>query len=182
MALPRRAFALFLACLVVSACGRDRGGPAPATSTTTLPATTTTRGPSVSGQAIPGVETAGFHAMLGRLGFTAGQPSSRPGFVTTTSTRTGATISTYGRGAGDVVKIVAEVDRGTAAQILVPVARTVTGGGDDRKVEDWLRDQLRKGPISATQPRTARETYGGQPFDLLVTASTATLSVGDLTS
>lgn len=152
----------------------------PLDASTTLPANTTTKLPKVTGEALPGVETAAFHATMARLGFTAGAPSTMPGFVTTTSKRTDATISTYGRGMGDVVKIVAEADKVAAVEVLVRVARTVTSAVDDPKVEGWLRAQLKKGPLSATQPRTARETYGGQPFDLLVTAITATLSIGDL--
>lgn len=90
--------------------------------------------------------------------------------MTTTSRRSDATVSTYGRGAGDVVKIVAEANTPAAAAVLVPLARTVTHGRDDRRVADWLKAQLRKGPTSATQPRTARQTYAGLPFDLVVTS------------
>jgi hypothetical protein len=175
-----------LALLSLSAgCGRDRAEPTlPSTTATTQPApdTTTKRLPQVTAEAIPGLETAAFHSELAKLGFIVGSPSSRPGFVTTTSTREGATVSTYGKGTGDVAKIVAETDSKAAVEVLVPLARTVTHGADDRKVETWLKAQLKRGPISATQPRTARQTYGGQTFDLLVTGATATLSIGDVTA
>lgn len=170
---------------LAAGCSRDRAEPTPSSTTASTqpaPETTTTRPPKVTAAAIPGVETAAFHSELAKLGFTAGSPSSRPGFVTTTSTREGATVSTYGQGTGDVAKIVAEADTKAAVEVLVPLARTVTHGADDRRVEAWLKAELKRGPISATRPRTARETYGGQVFDLLITAATATLSIGDLTA
>lgn len=180
---------LLLAALALltppAGCSRDQAEPTPPPTTAPserAPETTTARLPKVTAEAIPGVETAAFHAALAKLGFTAGSPSTRPGFVTTTSTREGATVSTCGQGTGAVAKIVAEADSKAAVEVLVPLARTVTHEADDRKVETWLKAQLKRGPISATQPRTARQTYGGQTFDLLVTGATATLSIGDLTA
>lgn len=178
----RARFAIGAACLFFVGCSRGGESPAPPTSTTQVPppSTTTSRLPKATGAPLPGIEAVAFHDVLAGLGLTTGPPSTTPGLVTTTSSNPDATVSTYGRGAGDVVKIVAEADSAAAAAVLVPVARAVTSGADDRKVEVWLRAQLRRGPISATQPRTARASYGGLPFDLIVNAATATLSVGDL--
>jgi len=139
------------------------------------------RVPTLTAEPIPGLDPATLHRKLGTLGFTVGAPTSVPGFVTTTSQRRGATVSTYGKGPSDVTQIVAEVDKAAAPQLLPTVALSATSGSDARKAEAWVKAQLKSSaPISPTAPRTARGTYGGQPHELLVTSSTATLSIGRL--
>ena len=102
--------------------------------------------------------------------------------MTTTSKRADATVSTYGKGPDDVVKIVAEADRAVAPTVLVSVASSVVKGADAKEAETWIKAELKKGPVSPTQPRAAQATYGQQPFELLVGQATVTLSIGRLTA
>lgn len=143
-------------------------------------APTTTRLPTVTGQPIPGLDTAAFHAAFGKTGFTQAPPTSLPGFTTTTSKRADATISTYGKGPADVVSIVAEADLPAAASILPAVVAAVAKGPDARKADAWVLAQLKQRPSSASGPRSASSTFGGLPYELLVNAVTATLSIGRL--
>jgi hypothetical protein len=144
--------------------------------------TTTVGPPALTAAPIAGLGTSAFHAGLARAGFTTAPPTTRPGFVTTTSTRADATISTYGTGPADVVKVIAEADVKVAQAVLGEVATTVARGPDAKRAEAWIKAALRKGPISAAQPRAVAATYGRQPFELLVGATTATLSIGRLTA
>lgn len=147
------------------------------------PTTTVARVPTISAEPIAGLDPATLHRKLGTIGFTTGAPTTVPGFVTTTSLRSGATVSTYGKGSTDVVQIVAEVDKAAAPPVLATVALSATSGSEARKAEAWVKAELmKKGPTSPTAPRTARATYGGQPHELLITTSTATLSIGRLSS
>ena len=178
----RRALGLTL-CLAAPGCEGDGAQP-PGPPSTNAPAPTTTvaRTPSLTAEAIPRLETAAVHAQLGQSGFAANPPTTTPGFVTTTSKRADATVSTYGKGPTDVVKIVAEADRAVAPTVLVSVASAVVKGADAKKAETWIKAELKKGPVSPTEPRAAQSTYGQQPFELLVAGATATLSIGRLTT
>lgn len=137
--------------------------------------------PNLTAEPIPGLETGSLHGGLERIGFAKSFSTARPGIVTTTSKRDDATVSTYGSGPADVVKIVAEANRDVAADVLGTVARAALTGSDARKAESWVKTELSaKAPAGATQPRTATAEYGSQPYELLVTPATATLSVGRL--
>lgn len=183
--MPGRAPALLL-CLAALGCGGGGGSPdpppEPATTTTLAPTTTAARVPVLTAEAIPGIEVAAVHDPLRKIGFAREAPKATPGVVTTTSKRGDATVSTYGKGPADVVKVVAEADRAAAPTVLVAVAGVVVAGADARKAETWVKAELAKGSISPTQPRTAQATFGRQPFELLVAKATATLSVGRLTT
>jgi hypothetical protein len=172
--------------LVTLGCRGDGGDePAPPPSAvTTAPsvATTVARIPALTGDPIPSLEPAGLHANLGRIGFTTAAPATAPGFVTTTSRREDATVSTYGKGPTDVVKIIAEANTAAAPTVLVSVAAAPLRGSEARRAETWVKAELRKGAIGPTQPRMAKATYGRQPYELLVTSTTATLSIGRLTT
>lgn len=169
--------------LAVAGCGGARPEPAPPpTPVPPAPTTTTAKVPALTAAAIPGLATETVHGTLGRIGFTQVATVGSPGFMTTTSTRKDATVSTYGTGPADVVKVIAEADTAAAPVVLVAVARTAVKGTEAGRVETWLKAELRKGPIGPTQPRTAKATYDRQPFELVVTASTATLGIGRLTS
>jgi len=167
------------------ACGGDGPDPVPpptvGSSTTEAPTTTVARVPTLTAEPIAGLDPTALHRKLGTLGFTTGAPTTVPGFVTTTSQRSGATVSTYGKGPTEVVKLVAEVDRAAASQVLAVVALSATTGSEAKRAEAWVKGELRKeGPTSPTEPRSAQATYGEQPHELLVTTSTATLSIGRL--
>ena len=183
----RRRGPVLILSLVATACGRGSSNPPSSTvpSSTTAPATAPTSTtiapiPKLTAAPIAGLDVATFHGALGKIAFAARPPSSVPGFVTTTSTRNDATVSTYGRGDTDIVKIVAEADTGAAPMVLVAVAKSVLKGAEATQAEAWLKAALKKGPISPDQPSTASAVYAKEPFDLVVNAATATLSIGRL--
>jgi hypothetical protein len=136
------------------------------------------RVPTLTAAPIAGLDAAAFHGLLESSGFTRTTSSTRPGFVPTTSTRADATVTTYGTGPADVVKIVAEADTKAAPSVLPTVAAAVAKGAEGKKAAAWLTVTLKKGPISVAQPRTATASYASQPFELVITATTASLSIG----
>lgn len=170
------------ASLLAVGCNRADPGPPPPPASTTIPAPTTTvaRVPTLTADPIPEVTAAAIHADLVEIGFTTARPTTAPGFVTTTSKRTDATVSTYGTGADDVVKVIAEADTTAAPTVLPAVAATVLKRREARRAGAWLGAELKKGPKSPTEPRTSSGTYGKQPHELLITTRTATLSIGRL--
>lgn len=180
-----RAPALVL-CLATLGCAGSGSKPTPSSTTSpssTTPAPTTTgKPPSLTAAPIAGLDAAAFHASLRKAGFTTGPPGTTPGFVTTTSTQAGATVSTYGTGPADVVKIIAEADGAAAPSVLVAVATQVAKGPEAKKAETWVKAELKKGPIGPAQPRVGTAAFAKQPFELLVTSTTATLSIGRLTA
>ena len=183
MARVRRRVPGLLLCLPSLGCnGEGPRPPAPPVTTAPAPPTTVARTPSLTAEAIPGVEAATIHGELGKIGFAADPPRTTPGFVTTTSKRADATVSTYGRGPADVAKVVAEANGAAAPAVLVSVASAVVKGAEAKKAESWIKTELKKGPVSPTRPRTAQATYGQQTFELLVRRATATLSIGRLTT
>jgi len=168
--------------LVAASCG---GGSRPTPATTAGPSTTTpaastspARAPTLSAAAIPGLGAPSFHAGLRSSGFASTAPGGTSGFVTTTSKRADATVTTYGRGPDDVVKIIAEVGTAAALDVLATVVAAVAKGPEAKRADAWLKAGLKMGPINATRPRSTVATFAMQPFELLVTASTATLSIG----
>ena len=58
------------------------------------------------------------------------------------------------------------------------VAAAPLKGAEVVKAQTWVRAQVKKGPTNPTSPRSSKTTYGGQPYNLVVSASTATLSIG----
>ncbi len=182
-----RRIVVLVTCVLVSGCGKDGSDPSPSPSTgdpsTTVlaPTSTVARVPTLTAEPLSGVRTADLHAGLVKVGFTTAAPTTAPGFVTTTSKRNDATVSTYGKGADDVVKVIAEADKAAAATVLPAVAVATLKGTDGKRSEAWIKAELKKGPRSPTQPRSSTETFG-QPHELLITSSTATLSIGRLSS
>lgn len=117
------------------------------------------------------------------IGFTSGPPKALTAdFVTTTSKRADATVTTYGRGLTDVVEVVAQAETKAAVPVLGAVATTPLSRADGTRALAWVRAEVAKGPLSATKPRSTEMTYGGQRYQLLVTSSTATLTIGRLRS
>ena len=172
-------------CLVLVGCGGSRTGRPPAPSATTSPPPTsvsTTRAPSITGEPIPGLTPQAVHGGLEKAGFTTGQPGGNAGFVTITSKRADATVSTYGKSAGEVVKIIAEADPAVAPTVLGTVAAVAVTGADARKAESWVKAELKQAPTGPTQTSAAQASYGRVPYELIVTAKSATLSIGRVTS
>lgn len=186
MARVRARVPALVLCLATLGCGGSGSKPTPSSTTgpsptTPAPATTTTeKPPSLTAAPIAGLDATAFHASLQKTGFTTRPPGTTPGFVTTTSQRAGATVSTYGTGPTDVVKIIAEADTGVAPSVLVTVATQVAKGPEAKKAETWVKAELKKGPISPTKARVGTASFAKQPFELLVTGTTATLSIGRL--
>lgn len=192
VAIVRRRLAVVVACMALGGCTGDRSDPRP-TSTEPAP-TTTTRVPVITAGAIPRLTPTAIHDKLRTIGFTTTEPSaSGTSFVTITSKRADATVSTYGRTPAEVAKVVAEADRPVAASVLAVVAVVALQGAEVARAQTWLTAELKKGasgpaerkgqaPPSTSQPRVAKATYGGQPYELVITAATATLSIGRLTT
>jgi len=176
-----RAVAVAAACVLAVGCRGDRSPSPPTTPSTAAATTTTARVPVLTGDPIPSIQPSTIHGNLQNLGFAVGAPATAPGFVTTTSTRTDATVTTYGKGPDDVVKIIAQADSAAAATVLPPVAAALLNGSEARRARIWVTAELKKGAKSPTEPRTTKATYGQQPYELLITTTTATLSIGRLT-
>lgn len=175
----RRCLAAVVAVLAVTSCRGGRQIPTPTTASTEAVTTTAAPVPSITATAIPGLAPAGIHDKLKALGFTTGAPSTgNASFVTITSKRTDATVTTYGRTPTEVAKVVAEADKAAADAVLRSVAAAPLKGAEVVKAQTWVRAQVKKGPTNPTSPRSSKATYGGQPYDLVVSASTATLSIG----
>lgn len=172
-------------CLAVVGCGGNRTVRPPPPSSTTAPppsAVSTTRAPSITSEPIPGLTPQTVHGGLEKAGFTTGPPAGSAGFVTITSKRSDATISTYGKSPDDVVKIIAEADPVVAPAVLVPVAAVAVRRADARKAEAWVKAELKKAPTGSTSTHAAQASYGRVPYELVVTAKSATLSIGRVTS
>jgi hypothetical protein len=169
------------ACLLAVGCSRGGSDPSPPPRpwVTLAPTTTVDRVPNLTADPIAGVSTQAIHAELAALGFTTAEPTTAPGFVTTTSRRADATVSTYGTGAADVVQVVAEASTQAAPTVLPAVVVAVVKGADAKKAGAWVSAELKKGPSPAA-PRSSSATYGKLPHDLIITTKTATLSIGRL--
>ena len=175
----RRCLAAIVAVLAVTACRGGRPAPTPTTASTAGVTTTAIPVPSITASAIPGLAPANIHDKLKALGFTTGPPSTgNASFVTITSKRTDATVTTYGRTPTDVAKVVAEADKAAADAVLRTVAAAPLKGAEVTQAQTWVRTEVKKGPTDPTRPRSSNATYGGQPYDLVVSVSTATLSIG----
>jgi len=177
----RRCLAAAVAVLAVTACrgGRPTPTPTPPPASTEVVTTTTSLVPSITAAAIPGLTPAGIHDKMKAIGFDTGAPSTgNASFVTITSKRGDATVTTYGRTPSDVSKVVAEADKSAADAVLRQVAAAPLKGAEAVQAQTWVRSQVKKGPTDPTRPRSSKATYGGQPYDLVVSASTATLSIG----
>lgn len=190
----RRHLAVAVACMALGACTGDRSDPTP-TSTGPAPTTaepTTTGVPVITAGAIPRLAPSGVHDRLRAIGFTTAEPTTiGSSFVTTTSRRSDATVSTYGRTPTEVVKVVAEAERPVAATVLAVVAASPLQGAEVARAQTWLTAGLKQPPVRTSkslaapvtsQPQVTKATFGGQPYELVVTAATATLSIGRITT
>ncbi len=167
--------------LALTGCAGD--GPGPGPTSTTAPATTTTRVPNVTASAIPGLVPATIHDKLKAIGFATGEPvTSSASFVSITSKRSDATVTSYGRNPAEVAKVVAEANRAVAGPVFSAVAAAPLKPAEAAKAQAWVKAELKKGPTEGTQARSARASYGNQPYELLVGPATATLSIGRITA
>ena len=158
-------------------------GPGPTSTTAPEPATTTTRVPNVTASAIPGLVPATIHDKLKAIGFATGEPiTSSASFVSITSKRSDATVTSYGRNPAEVAKVVAEANRAVAGPVLSAVAAAPLNPAEAAKAQEWVKAELKKGPTKGPQPRSSQASYGGQPYELLVGPATATLSIGRITA
>ncbi len=176
--------------VAVALTGCAGGGPGPSPTSTTAPepvttttTTTTTKVPTVTASAIPGLVPATIHDELKAIGFATSEAvTSSASFVSITSKRSDATVTSYGRTPAEVAKVVAEANRVVAGPVLSAVAAAPLNRAEAAKAEAWVKAELKKGPTKGTQPRSSQASYGGQPYELLVGPATATLSIGRITA
>lgn len=183
---PRLLVVVVVASLAVTGCRGGATAPPPTTAPATPvsapspseTATTAPTPPSISAAAIPGLTPAAIHDKLQAMGFaTSGPVSNGPSFVTITSTRADATVLTVGPTANEVTQVVVEANRPVAAAVLATVTGVILAPAEAKAAAKQLGLELKK-PTSATEPRSSTATYGAQPYALLLTSSTATLTVG----
>ncbi|MEO5680101.1 MAG: hypothetical protein ABIS47_10570, partial [Acidimicrobiales bacterium] len=99
-----RCLTVVAASLAVTGCRSHRSS----TPREVPPGSSTARAPKITAQPIPGLEAPDLQSRLTGIGFTGGPPNTAVAdFVTTTSKRADATVTTYGRGLTDVVEVVA---------------------------------------------------------------------------
>ena len=169
--------------LALTGCAGGGPGPDPGVTSTTEPATTTTRAPNITASAIPGLVPATIHDKLKAIGFATSEPiTSSASFVSITSKRSDATVTSYGRTPAEVAKVVAEANRAVAGAVLSAVAAAPLKPAEAAKAKAWVKAELKKGPTKGTQPRSSQASYGKQPYELLVGPATATLSIGRITA
>ena len=169
--------------LALAGCAGDGPGPGPTSTTALEPATTTTKVPNVTASVIPGLAPATIHDMLKAIGFATGEPvTSSASFVSITSKRSDAAVTSYGRTPAEVAKVVAEANRAVAGPVFSAVAAAPLKPAEAAKAQAWVKAELKKGPTEGTQARSARASYGNQPYELLVGPTTATLSIGRITA
>lgn len=181
---PRLLAVVVAAALTTTGCRGGETAPTAAPATTvSAPSTSETaptarKLPSISAAAIPGLTPAAIHDKLRAAGFTTGGPvSNGPSFVTITSTRADATVVTIGPNANDVTQVVVEANRPVAAAVLGTVTGVLLAPAEAKAAAKRLGVELKK-PTSVNEPRSSTATYGAQPYALLLTSSTATLTVG----
>ena len=94
--------------LALTGCAGDGSGPGPGPGPTTAPepATTITKVPNVTASVIPGLVPATIHDKLKAIGFATSEPiTSSASFVSITSKRSDATVTSYGRTPAEVAKV-----------------------------------------------------------------------------